>query len=88
MEKTMLKEIIEAAESKFGPVLAARIRNEKEGECKLAIMRDGKPTYPDHNYMTITGFRKASGEISFCWGHYDMTAEQIETFIKSDFRSC
>lgn len=76
-----MKSVIEAAEKKFGKVIACKAkRRESCGEYMLAIKRDSHP-FPDRPYMSITGSMNARALVpgdplvGFFWGHYDLTEE-------------
>lgn len=74
-----MHKILTAAELRFGEVIKIEKKNPTatKSEYKLTIRRDN-PVFHDRPFMTITGYiDHASGAVAFCWGHYDLTEEQI-----------
>lgn len=69
-----MQNIIEAAQEKFGEVIAI-IKKNNDKEYKLVIERNGAPL-ESRPFMTISAIQHRGENPSFYFGHYDMTREE------------
>jgi hypothetical protein len=85
MENSII-EVVKAARARFGEVMSVSLKEHApHGDFYfVACKRDQSPTpYP---YMTITAKLSKEGhdigQVSFFWGHYDLTLEKVHAQIE------
>jgi hypothetical protein len=82
-----IHDIEKAATARFGDVI--RVARKAEREYFVACRRRA-PVFPDRPYMTITAcIHEDIQRVAFYWGHYDLTADQLDSAIcEAEDRSC
>lgn len=69
-----IEKIQDAVFTKFGTPLEVIWKDEaKHADFYFVAIKRNSHPFPDAPYMTITASVNYEGEVSFFWGHYDLT---------------
>ena len=75
---TNIVKIQDAVFKKFGTPLEVIWKDEaRHANFYFVAIKRGTYPFPDAPYMTITASVTKAGEVSFFWGHYDLTLGQL-----------
>lgn len=81
-----IQNVVKAAREKFGEVMSVSLKeNAVHADFYFVAVKRIDAPVADRPYMTITAkFDKADGNpgaVSFFWGHYDLTIDQVHAEI-------